>query len=267
MSNIPTKIGLAGVGAKENATALVVEKYFQVLVGMVALWLLVQWGLENTTTFSLKFIEKSNWIVWTILLLEFFTLLLLVEHKSTYIKRNWLNLFILLICFPPVLFHGSIIITVRILRLFILLRFIIPTYKTLVDICKFNSLGYLLLAAVGITLCSGVLISLLDPAIQTPWDGIWLAWETVTTVGYGDIAPSTASGRLVAVLVMLFGSVLFSILTANLAAYLISKSKVGREIHAVKHDDKELMKMLSSIQDQLTEIKKKMGELEQDNKS
>lgn len=36
-------------------------------------------------------------------------------------------------------------------------------------------------------------------------DGIWFAVETVTTVGYGDIAPATDAGRAIATLIMITG--------------------------------------------------------------
>ena len=44
------------------------------------------------------------------------------------------------------------------------------------------------------------------------WTGVWWAVVTATTVGYGDIAPATLTGRLVGVALMIIGISLFATL-------------------------------------------------------
>jgi voltage-gated potassium channel len=46
------------------------------------------------------------------------------------------------------------------------------------------------------------------------WDGVWWAVTTVSTVGYGDITPTTDGGRAIAITVMLVGIGFVAILTA-----------------------------------------------------
>ena len=66
-------------------------------------------------------------------------------------------------------------------------------------------------------------------------DGIWWAIVTMTTVGYGDISPSTPWGRMVAAVLMVFGIGLLSVLTVTVATQLIEhKSKVERGLKQVK---------------------------------
>jgi voltage-gated potassium channel len=73
-----------------------------------------------------------------------------------------------------------------------------------------------------IVLVSGFLISIFEPDVSFA-SGIWWAIVTLTTVGYGDISPTTAGGRTLAVLIMFFGIGLLGMLSASLATILISK--------------------------------------------
>jgi voltage-gated potassium channel len=58
-------------------------------------------------------------------------------------------------------------------------------------------------------------------------DAVWWAFETVTTVGYGDFVPVTWYGRALAVLVMLVGISVLGIVTASLSAALVKRSHQG----------------------------------------
>ncbi len=79
----------------------------------------------------------------------------------------------------------------------------------------------LLFIILTIILCSGYLIALFEPNISFS-SGIWWSIVTLTTVGYGDISPSTFGGRILAVFIMFFGIGLLGIFSASLATMLIS---------------------------------------------
>jgi voltage-gated potassium channel len=57
--------------------------------------------------------------------------------------------------------------------------------------------------------------------------GVWWAIATVTTVGYGDISPSTPIGRIAATLLMLAGIGLASTLAAAVAAHFVHEDQGG----------------------------------------
>jgi hypothetical protein len=50
----------------------------------------------------------------------------------------------------------------------------------------------------------------------TIWLGMWWALETVTTVGYGDVVPTTTAGRGVASVLLLGGLAFISVVTATI---------------------------------------------------
>jgi len=59
-----------------------------------------------------------------------------------------------------------------------------------------------------------------NPQFHELQDGLWWAFVTLTTVGYGDIVPITSGGRIIAVMTMIFGIVVYSLVIANLTAFV-----------------------------------------------
>ena len=75
----------------------------------------------------------------------------------------------------------------------------------------------------------GVLERLIDPkTFHTVWLGIWWAIETVTTVGYGDIVPDQAAGKVIAGFLMLGGLSLLSVITAAITSGFVSRAETRR---------------------------------------
>jgi voltage-gated potassium channel len=57
--------------------------------------------------------------------------------------------------------------------------------------------------------------------IHSFFDALWWSSATITTVGYGDIAPITAPGRMVGVFTMVVGISTFATVTAKIAEFLV----------------------------------------------
>lgn len=63
--------------------------------------------------------------------------------------------------------------------------------------------------------------------IENIGEAVWWAFETVTTVGYGDYVPVTQVGRFYAVLIMLVGISVLGAVTATLSATLVKQKAPG----------------------------------------
>jgi voltage-gated potassium channel len=58
-----------------------------------------------------------------------------------------------------------------------------------------------------------------NPGFATIGDALWWGIVTLTTVGYGDIVPKTATGRYAAVVIMITGVAVLGLLAGSLASF------------------------------------------------
>ena len=55
----------------------------------------------------------------------------------------------------------------------------------------------------------------------------WWALQTVTTVGYGDVVPTTTAGKIVGAIEMVFGISLISLLTAAVTSTVVQRGQAA----------------------------------------
>ena len=116
---------------------------------------------------------------------------------------------------------------------------------------------YSLLLCGVIMLLGGVGFWLLEPRVHTIADGLWLAFTTAATVGYGDIVPSTHGSRLFAVIMVLLGLAVLSLATASLAAIFVEKDvEEGEELQIEHQLMREIRRLREEVQSLRHEIQR-----------
>ncbi|WP_137958875.1 potassium channel family protein [Burkholderia sp. 4M9327F10] len=109
-----------------------------------------------------------------------------------------------------------------------------------------NRLLLLLITAAALLASAGAGFYWLEPGVHTYAEGVWLAFESSATVGYGDMAPTTPASRVFAAFVVLLGYGLLSLVFASIAAIFVEQEErlLRREMH---RDIKTLQAEIASL--------------------
>ena len=117
-----------------------------------------------------------------------------------------------------------------------------------------NGLWYSLLLVTMIMLIGGVGFWILDPRVLTLNDGLWLAFTTAATVGYGDLVPSTHASRAFSIFVVLMGLAVLSLVTASLSALFLEREVKTEE----KQIERDLMRELTALRADMQKLREEV---------
>ena len=129
--------------------------------------------------------------------------------------------------------------------------------KTRINRLVRQGLVYSLLLAVAILGLGGVGFWVIDPRIDNLGDGLWLAFTTAATVGYGDLIPHTPASHIFSVLVVLLGLAVLSLVTASLSAILVEKEVEAEE----REIERTLLAELRVLREELHSLREEVREL------
>jgi voltage-gated potassium channel len=151
-----------------------------------------------------------------------FTARIAASHdRGAYLRGHWIDLIALI----P-LARGLRVL--RLLRLLRLIRAFAGLYRVLANMERMaNHRGLLRVVFAWLAVMATCSIGLyaaengVNEAVNSPWDALWWGITTMTTVGYGDIYPTTGEGRVAAAFLMLLGIGLFSVVTASITSFFV----------------------------------------------
>lgn len=216
----------------------------------IAVWIIIEWYLTAKGEYPDHWTVITNWVIWLFFLVETTLLTCFVRDKRRYLATNWINLLIIAVGIPIIWDSQPYTGALRSLRILLLLGIFLEMSSTIRRMLRANNLGIALLTSLVVVVMAGTSIAVIDPAIDTPWDGIWWAWVTVTTVGYGDIVPESPQGKVFGGLLMILGLGLFSLMTASFSAFLITREEekvIEREETIIEKEEALLEKEREAV--------------------
>jgi voltage-gated potassium channel len=176
-------------------------------------------------------LEAADFIICLLFLIDWIYYLVISKDKLRYFKFHFLDL-ISSIPFAQMLRPLRIVRAIRIIRLFRLVRGV-KGAERFIDIFAKNKARSAMSIYIAITTIIYFYGTLgiynfeagVNKNIHTFGDAMWMAFTTLTTVGYGDCYPVTAGGRILCALLVLTGMGLFSLFTAEFATYILKEVK------------------------------------------
>ena len=173
--------------------------------------------------------EIADWVIWGLFALELFVKTYLSSNRLAYLKKNWLDVVVVII---PLLRVFRLLRAVRLLRVVRLSRVLVffakftTEIKTIFSRHGFNYLFVIFVSAIAL---GTVLTYTFDQHAQTGINSIqtslWLIVVNAFTGGYANVYPETPEAKTVSVILIIIGTVLVSYFTASLASYFTEKEQ------------------------------------------
>jgi voltage-gated potassium channel len=114
----------------------------------------------------------------------------------------------------------------------------------------FRAVRMVAFVALTLAFVAAVLERLVDPAMGDFADALWWAIVTVTTVGYGDVIPTSTSGKVIASVLMVAGVSAIPITTSLVVSVFVSRAQAQQRARDTEHQA-ELMARLERIEQAL----------------
>ena len=197
-----------------------------------------------------------DWCIWAMFAANLAIMLSIVPHRRRWLIENPLD--VLIVVFTPPFLPA----TMKLARVLPIVRLVwlVVVANRLRNVFSLQGLRYAALIVFTIVVGGGVIFVAVEPGQDlSTWDGLWWAAETVTTVAYGDIYPTTPLGRIVATVVMIAGIGFVALLTGALAQRFLYG---GSEEANPKPDtnEAEIERKLEDLSLQISQLQKALEE-------
>ncbi len=244
-------LGIAGVGKhNEDKTIWHIALVLQSIIMIINIWLPLEGFLYVKAYIPWLAVVIMTWVFWGIFLLFSIVMTLLVKRKVHYIWTNWLNWLNILVAFPIFWLFGINYTSAYVWQMIVLILMSLPWMVMAFQALSAQRIGAIVVVFLVFTVLGAFILGFVDMGIGDPWTGIWWAFQTITTLGYGDVVPETYLGQVFAIIFMVCGILFLALLSASITYYLLRNKMIGGSTpkKVLDQDFKELNDRLKNIE-------------------
>lgn len=241
--------GMGGVPLHDHQEAYVWEQRLHWVMVAIALLAIPAFYLEMQR--SSDPLHSFGWeldlFIFLAFSLETVWMLHVCRQKWLYLRYNWLNVLIILASgLSLVGVPGEWLPLVRTLRIAYVALAVARMVASMRLLLSARAVPYAFVLGIVTMLVAGAGFYWLEPTIHSFGEGLWLAFITGATVGYGDFVPTTTAARFFAVIMVVVGFTVFSLVTASISAFFVGEDekKTRREMH---HEMQELRREIAEL--------------------
>ena len=199
--------------------------------------------------------RAANWLIWAVFAAELAYILLVAQRKRAALRAHWLDAAIVVVSAPLYASYLQAARSIRLVRLMRVMRTVVVVGRALQAERRLTatrtSFRFVALATIFLVVIAGAVQAEVDAGeFHSFWDGIWWAVVTVTTVGYGDLYPSTVAGRMIGIALMLVGIGFLSVLTATISSLFVKADQDDR--------NNEMLAALKRLEAEVAHIKSRL---------
>ncbi len=224
---------------RKNKKYLLAYNLFMGILAIIAVAIVTIDLFTNPSTFTSTLFNYIDLSIILIFAIDYFTRLFFAKGKLIFIKSNIIDLI-------SIIPFNTMFQAFRLIRLIKLLKFtrlmkltklvriaaLFGKFKNNVDkFIKTNNFQYALFITSFTLLLGSISFSISEN--KSFADSLWWSFVTITTVGYGDISPSTNIGRITASVLMLVGIGFLGMLTGTITTFFLKKEE---EPSTIKND-------------------------------
>ena len=128
-----------------------------------------------------------------------------------------------------------------------------------------NKIFYLVFVAAGIIIVGSFAIYAVESQhensqINSLLDAVWWSMATVTTVGYGDVVPVTETGKVIAMIYMIFGIASLAIFLSVLGTKFYQK-RFEKEEKEISHAQRLILDRIDDLEKNQEKLQKELKDL------